>query len=183
MDEGRERRDSWRQGNRQLTSQERHERRRDDALFRTLRRIESLLTPPPMTRGGIWSATYRGSTHTGRAPMGASVQEGFGEDLTFQPTDGAGEPDNDATVTFAADDSTVIAVTDHGSTAAPFEVSYEVLDAANAGKVANVIATITDKDGKVTPASYAVTVLAGDATGGSFESAGVRPTAPAAPSA
>lgn len=105
--------------------------------------------------------------------MGSSIQEGFGFDGTFTPADALGEPDTAALVAFTSDAPAVLTVKDGATAAAPFAFSADITAGAMAGQTANVVATVTDPDGNAVAVSYAVIVLAGDATGGQF-TAGVQ---------
>src|ERR1019366_4740436 len=107
------------------------------------------------------TATYRGVSFTGRSPMGASIQEGFGVDISAIATDALGEPDTAATQVLTSDNPAVVTVVDHGGGSARADIST----GATAGQTANVVDTVTDPDGNVVAVNFVITVLAGDATG------------------
>lgn len=150
----------------------------------SLKAILAALKPAPAAPPtGIWTLNYRGAKFSGGSPMGSSIQEGFGVDGTFQPTDALGEPDMQATVAFSSDNPAVVTVVDAATGAAPFAFSADITAGATAGQTANVVAMVQDPDGSApVPVSYAIIVLAGDATGGTFAVGAQRPT-PAAPPA
>ena len=146
----------------------------DQRILRGIEQILSILSQPPPAQPltGVWSITYRGIQFTGSSPMGSSIQEGFGIDGTFVATDALGEPDTTATVAFTSDTPAVVTVVDKGSGA----FSADITAGATAGLTANVVATVTDTDGHSVPVSYAIIVLAGDASGGTFTASAQRPT-------
>ena len=142
-----------------LVSIERHE----DELLGLVRSIASHFTVPTPTppRGVIWTATYRGVSFQGRSPMGAAIQEGFGVDISAIATDALGEPDTAATQVLSSDNPAVVTVVDHGGGSARADITT----GATAGQTANVVDTVTDADGNSVSVPFAITVLAGDATG------------------
>ena len=143
-----------------LVSVESHE----DAILALVRSIASHFSvpPPPAPRGVIWTAFYRGVSFQGRSPMGAAIQEGFGVDISAIATDALGEPDTAATQVLSSDNPAVVTVVDHGGGGS---ARADITAGATAGQTANVVDTVTDADGNSVSVPFAITVLAGDATG------------------
>jgi len=95
----------------------------EDEILALVRSIASHFTvpTPASPRGVIWTAFYRGVSFQGRSPMGASIQEGFGVDITAIATDALGEPDPAATQVLSSDNPAVVTVVDHGGGSARAE--------------------------------------------------------------
>ena len=135
--------------------------------------IDNRIVPAPaVPYGVIWTATYRGMQFTGANRMGASIQEGYGVNLTAVATDALGETDPTATQVLSSDNPAVVTVVDSGGGLARADITA----GATAGLTANVVDTITDTDGHTVTQNFAITVLAGDATGATITASAPTPT-------